>query len=167
MMIDPVLKFYDEVLLILIVLGLLLYVGNWVAKKILANRGIQTKKLKIKYIKNENGKKRLFNQNDETEVLFQNGQLIGTLERLLIFIAILIQEWSLVGIVVALKTIARYKELDDQNKAEYFLIGSLFSLLWAVSIGVLVLLIIKETGCFEQLKFLVDDKTMNVKIISQ
>jgi len=142
-MIDPVLKYYDEVLLILIILVLLLYVGNFVVKKILANRGGQS------------------------AVPFKNGQMIGNLERLLIFIAIIIQEWSLVGIVVALKTIARYKELDDQDKSEYFLIGSLFSLLWAVGIGVLVLLIIKETGCFEQLKFLVDDKTMNVKIISQ
>ncbi|MDD2839364.1 MAG: hypothetical protein AB7U44_00255 [Sulfuricurvum sp.] len=146
-MTDPVLKYYDEVLFIVVVLGFLSYIGNFIAKKILGNRG------------------KLSNQNDETEAFFQNGQLIGTLERLLIFIAILIQEWSLVGIVVALKTIARYKELDDQNKAEYFLIGSLFSLLWAVSIGVLVLLLIKETGCFEQLKFLVDDKTMNVKIL--
>lgn len=166
-MIDPILKYCNEVLFIVIVLGVLLNVGNLIAKKILANRGIQTKKLKIKYIKNENGKKRLVNQNDEIEALFQNGQLIGTLERLLIFIAILIQEWSLVGIVIALKTIARYKELDDQNKAEYFLIGSLFSLFWAVSIGILVVLIIKEPGYFEQLKFLLDDKTMSVKIISQ
>ncbi len=142
-MIDPVLKYYDEVLLILIVLGLLLYVGNWLAKKILSNRG------------------------EQTSAPLKNGRLIGNLERLLIFIAIIIQEYSLVGIVIALKTIARYKELDDQDKSEYFLIGSLFSLLWAVSIGVLVLLIIKEIGYFEQLKFLVDDKTMNVKIISQ
>ena len=146
-MTDPVLKYHDEVWFIVVVLGFLSYIGNFIAKKILGNRG------------------KLSNQNDETESFFQNGQLIGTLERLLIFIAILIQEWSLVGIVVALKTIARYKELDDQSKAEYFLIGSLFSLLWAVSIGVLVLLLIKETGCFEQLKFLVDDKTMNVKIL--
>lgn len=140
-MIDPILKYYDEVLFIVAVLGFLLYVGNFVVKKILANRG------------------------GKSSVPFKNGQMIGNLERLLIFIAIIIQEWSLVGIVVALKTIARYKELDDQDKSEYFLIGSLFSLLWAVSIGVLVLLLIKETGCFEQLKFLLDDKTMNVKIL--
>jgi hypothetical protein len=33
---------------------------------------------------------------------------------------------------VALKTVARYSKLDDQDKAEYFLIGSLASILWAV-----------------------------------
>lgn len=140
-MMDLVLKYYDEVVLVLTVLGLLLYAGNFIAKKILSNRG------------------------EQTLAPLKNGKMIGNLERLLIFIAIIIQEWSLVGIVVVLKTIARYKELDDQDKSEYFLIGSLFSLLWAVSISVLVLLIIKETGYFEQLKFLVDDKTMNVKII--
>jgi hypothetical protein len=30
--------------------------------------------------------------------------------------------------------VARFKELDDKNFAEYFLIGSLFSLFWAVLI---------------------------------
>ena len=36
--------------------------------------------------------------------------------------------------VIALKTVARFKELDDQRFAEYFLVGSLFSILWAVLI---------------------------------
>ena len=138
---DPMLKYYDEVLLIITVLTFLLYVGNWIVKRILSNRS------------------------EVTLAPFKNGKMIGSLERLLILIAIIIQEWSLIGIVVALKTIARYKELDDQDKSEYFLIGSLFSLLWAVSVSVLVLFIIKVTGCFEQLEFLVNDKTMNVKII--
>ena len=138
---DPMLKYYDEVLLIITVLTFLLYVGNWIVKRILSNRS------------------------EVTLAPFKNGKMIGNLERLLILIAIIIQEWSLIGIVVALKTIARYKELDDQDKSEYFLIGSLFSLLWAVSVSVLVLFIIKVTGCFEQLEFLVNDKTMNVKII--
>lgn len=140
-MMDPMLKYYDEVLLIITVLTFLLYVGNWIVKRILSNRS------------------------EVTLAPFKNGKMIGNLERLLILIAIIIQEWSLIGIVVALKTIARYKELDDQDKSEYFLIGSLFSLLWAVSVSVLVLFIIKVTGCFEQLEFLVNDKTMNVKII--
>lgn len=140
-MMDPMLKYYDEVLLIITVLTFLLYVGNWIVKRILSNRS------------------------EVTLAPFKNGKMIGSLERLLILIAIIIQEWSLIGIVVALKTIARYKELDDQDKSEYFLIGSLFSLLWAVSVSVLVLFIIKVTGCFEQLEFLVNDKTMNVKII--
>lgn len=140
-MIDLVLRYYDEVVLVFLAFGLLLYVGNFIAKKILLNRGIQS------------------------SVPFKNGQMIGNLERLIIFIGILMQEWSLVAVVIALKTIARYKELDDQDKSEYFLIGSLFSMLWAITIALIFFYLIKETECFEQLKFLVDDKTMNVKIV--
>ena len=142
MMIDPVLKYYDEVLLVLLAFGLLSFIGNLIAKKLLSNRGIQSC------------------------VPFKNGKMIGNLERSIIFIGILIQEWSLVAVVIALKTIARYRELDDQDKSEYFLIGSLFSMLWAITIALIVFYLIKETIYFEQLKFLVDDKTMNVKIIS-
>jgi hypothetical protein len=40
--------------------------------------------------------------------------------------------WEILAGVVALKTVARYSKLDEQNKAEYFLIGSLASILWAV-----------------------------------
>jgi len=35
-----------------------------------------------------------------------------------------------------LKTVARYSKLDEQHYAEYFLIGSLASILWAVFIAV-------------------------------
>ena len=42
--------------------------------------------------------------------------------------------WEVVAAVIALKTVARFKELDDQRFAEYFLVGSLFSILWAVLI---------------------------------
>lgn len=36
--------------------------------------------------------------------------------------------------MIALKTVARFKELDDRLPAEYFLIGSLFSIFWAMLI---------------------------------
>lgn len=166
-MIDVLFKFLDEVALIALTYIILTNFGNFIAQKILSKRSRQSKKLKIKYIKNENGEKILLNRNYEIETSFKNGQLIGTLERLTIFIGIVIQEWSLVAVIIALKTIARYRELDDQDKSEYFLIGSLFSMLWAITIALIVFYLIKETTCFEQLKFLVDDKTMNVKIISQ
>ena len=60
------------------------------------------------------------------------GWLIGWLERLLLAIGILTHSWEVLVAVVALKTVARFKELDDQHFAEYFLVGSLFSVLWAV-----------------------------------
>jgi hypothetical protein len=62
------------------------------------------------------------------------GWVIGTLERLVLSIGILSHSWEVLAAVIALKTVARFKELDDQNFAEYFLAGSLFSILWAVTI---------------------------------
>lgn len=60
------------------------------------------------------------------------GRLIGIFERTLIFIGIIMGSWEILVAVVALKTVARYKELDDQINAEYFLIGSMASILFAV-----------------------------------
>jgi len=59
------------------------------------------------------------------------GRIIGVLERILIFLGVLFGRWEIIAGVVALKTVARYKELDDQLNAEYFLIGSLASIFWA------------------------------------
>lgn len=61
----------------------------------------------------------------------QAGRLIGNLERSLIALGIITAHWEVMAAVIALKTLARYKELEKQVQAEYFLIGSLASLLWA------------------------------------
>jgi hypothetical protein len=61
--------------------------------------------------------------------------VIGILERLLIFLGLVASSWEILAGVVALKTVARYSDLDKQDKAEYFLIGSLASILWAVVVS--------------------------------
>lgn len=60
------------------------------------------------------------------------GGAIGAFERLILAIGILAGSWEVLAAVVALKTVARFKELDERLDAEYFLVGSLFSILWAV-----------------------------------
>lgn len=60
------------------------------------------------------------------------GRLIGILERLLILFAVLAGEWSAVGLVLAAKSIARFKELEDRDFAELYLVGTLASVLVAV-----------------------------------
>ncbi len=60
------------------------------------------------------------------------GRLIGHLERIMVAVGLLVGSWEILVAVVALKTVARFKDLDERLNAEYFLIGSLFSLLWAV-----------------------------------
>jgi hypothetical protein len=68
----------------------------------------------------------------ETRKAHPAGWVIGGLERMIIAVGILTHSWEVLAVVIALKTVARFKELDDQAFAEYFLIGSLFSVLWAV-----------------------------------
>lgn len=62
------------------------------------------------------------------------GRAIGVLERLLIFVGLSANSWEILAAVVALKSVARYSKLDEQNNAEYFLVGSLASIAWAVLI---------------------------------
>ena len=72
--------------------------------------------------------------------LARAGRMIGLIERALIFIAVLLRIEALVGFVVAAKAILRFPEIREpghQALAEYYLVGSLASVLWAVVIGVL------------------------------
>jgi hypothetical protein len=74
------------------------------------------------------------------KISLKAGRTIGILERLLIFLGLVASSWEILAAVIALKTVARYAKLDDQNNAEYFLIGSLASILWAAAMtGVIVL----------------------------
>ncbi len=79
-------------------------------------------------------------------ITLRAGRVIGVLERLLIFVGLTASSWEILAGVVALKTVARYSKLDEQNKAEYFLIGSLASILWAVVMTALVAVYDREWG---------------------
>ncbi len=62
------------------------------------------------------------------------GRVIGDLERLTIAGGLLLGSWEVLVAVVALKSVARFKDLEEKLNAEYFLVGSLFSVLWAVAV---------------------------------
>ncbi len=75
---------------------------------------------------------------DQIEVnndgLEKGGELIGKLERLLIFFFVVIGNMTVVGFLIAAKSIFRFGELNDSNnrkQAEYILIGTLYSFSWA------------------------------------
>ena len=63
------------------------------------------------------------------------GRVIGYFERFIIVAAMQVDSWEMIAVVIALKTAARYKDLDNKIPAEYFLIGSLASLSWALAWG--------------------------------
>ena len=63
------------------------------------------------------------------------GATIGALERLLIVVFVLAGAEAAVGLVIAAKTIARFKQLDDRGFAEYYLLGTLASVSVAILSG--------------------------------
>lgn len=108
---------------ILIAIGYLLFLltltvgGNLVVKLILNFTGI----------------------NAQDSSLSQNakaGRIIGSLERIIIVAGLLLNTWEVLLAVVAFKTIARHKELDQKADAEYFLIGSFASILVSIVLAI-------------------------------
>ena len=55
------------------------------------------------------------------------GATIGVLERLLIVTLVLTNATAAIGLVIGAKTLARFKQLDDRDFAEYYLLGTLAS----------------------------------------
>lgn len=95
-------------------LFLLTFVGNWVCRKIFAWTGMNSA------------------VSGAAEPGLNAGRVIGILERLILAIGILAQRWEILAAVIALKTVARFKEMEQRAFAEYFLVGSMFSILWAL-----------------------------------
>jgi uncharacterized protein DUF3307 len=72
------------------------------------------------------------------EELRNAGLYIGWLERILVLTAILLRSPSTIGLVLTAKSIVRYPELKDGRFAEYFLIGTLLSILFAIFAGIVL-----------------------------
>ncbi len=62
----------------------------------------------------------------------KTGRTIGSLERLLIGIALIAQQYTAIGLVLTAKALARHENFKEKWFAEYFLIGTLFSMLFTV-----------------------------------
>ena len=60
------------------------------------------------------------------------GATIGILERILIVVFVLTGSEAAIGFVVAAKTLARFRLLDDRDFAEYYLLGTLGSVAVAI-----------------------------------
>ncbi len=69
------------------------------------------------------------------------GAVIGALERSLVLAFVLAGEFGAIGLILAAKGLIRYGEIKDskdQKVAEYVLIGTMLSLLWALAVGMAV-----------------------------
>lgn len=67
---------------------------------------------------------------EETDNNFGNnaGSTIGKLERIITAILLLCNQYGVIGLVLTAKSIARFKQLEEQDFAEKYLIGTLLSL---------------------------------------
>lgn len=63
------------------------------------------------------------------------GRTIGALERAIALTFVLLGQYGALGLIVAAKSVARFKAMEDREFAEYFLIGTLASLLLALAGG--------------------------------
>src|SRR2546425_1977113 len=72
------------------------------------------------------------------------GRTVGSLERALALTLVLLGEYSAVGWIIAAKSLARFKQLEDREFAEYFLVGTLASFLLAVLVGVGIRILLKQ-----------------------
>lgn len=68
----------------------------------------------------------------------QIGRIIGKLERVIIVILVLCNQYGAVGFVLTAKSIARYKQLEDKDFAEKYLVGTLASAAIAFSVTIIL-----------------------------
>ncbi len=73
-----------------------------------------------------------------TEAEFNAGKTIGCLERVLLLTFVLAGQYGAFGFVLAAKSIARFKELEEKSFAEYYLSGTLSSSLVALMAGEII-----------------------------
>lgn len=79
-----------------------------------------------------------FDSGEDAAGLEGSGRKIGILERVLALVLILLDQWAAMVLLVAVKSIARFEELKVRRFAEYYLVGTLASLIVAVATGLLL-----------------------------
>ncbi|MEO5563761.1 MAG: hypothetical protein ABIR18_10010 [Chitinophagaceae bacterium] len=81
---------------------------------------------------------------DRNESLINAGKWIGIIERVILFILVMIDQYEALGLLIAAKTIIRFNESDRQEKkTEYLLIGTLTSVSLAIITGILVVKVLR------------------------
>lgn len=83
---------------------------------------------------------------DDSTSLNNAGMYIGILERLFVFVFIVMEQWQAIGFLIAAKSVFRFSDLTrakDRKLTEYILIGTLLSFALAVGFS-LIYLVLKE-----------------------
>jgi len=84
----------------------------------------------------------------ETSGLRGAGLVIGIVERIMVLIMVLtfvlVNQYTAITVIFAAKSIARFNELTDRKMAEYYLVGTLVSITFALLAGIIVRAILGE-----------------------
>lgn len=68
---------------------------------------------------------------------YNTGRKIGLLERTSAYGLVALGDFTAIGLIIAAKGVARFKEFENRVFAEYFVIGTLASIILAVAMGLL------------------------------
>lgn len=79
---------------------------------------------------------------ETSEKEYNTGRLIGILERIFVFIFVLLGQYTAIGFILAAKGVARFQDFKSRTFAEYVLIGTLLSTLFAMAAGYFVILLL-------------------------
>ena len=81
---------------------------------------------------------RRYEKDIETSGLKGAGMVIGIVERVMVLTFVLVDQYTAITVIFAAKSIARFNELKDRKMAEYYLIGTLVSITFALLVGIVV-----------------------------
>ena len=93
----------------------------------------------VQAVESKSNEKDVERRVDERE--YKAGRIIGSLERIFVFIAVVNNEFSTIGFILAIKAFARSKELENRSFAEYVLVSTLVSTSIAILVGQLTLML--------------------------
>ena len=83
---------------------------------------------------------------DELGGIEEAGKLIGIFERAIVVILVFEGAYSALGLIIAAKSIARFNRLKERETAEYYLVGTLASVSFAIAAGVLTNFLVTHLG---------------------
>nr|WP_263326583.1 DUF3307 domain-containing protein [Neobacillus sp. Marseille-Q6967] len=142
----------NAVLFTVIIIILTTSVSGHMIKILLGSLPNQLLTFEGKYsFKNERSEDHFFNRNSGKKGMSEEynysifskhdlsrGKLIGYIERLLVLVLTFYGSYPAIGFIVAAKSIARFKQMDDRNWAEYFLLGTLASMFIGITLGIIL-----------------------------
>ena len=77
-------------------------------------------------------------RDSELHGAFHSGALIGTLERVLMIVLIVMSQYEAIGFLIAARSILRFSSVNESEKSEYVVAGTFISFCIALFLGLLV-----------------------------